>query len=189
MPRTLAVFLPLLAFLGSRPALLPAQETRPVVVGTPIRVTLAKPDPRFRGIFADQRGDSILVQVSHGGDTATRAVSLARVRRLEALAGRHRPVGRSMLRGALIGGGIGLVFGLGAPLCEGGLECLFQPTGRGQAIAWGVAGGGAYGAMVGAVAGLIRRDRWVTGALEGWSPVVRLSARGAALGVQLPVGW
>lgn len=134
------------AALGQEPP-----DVSAVIVGSKVRIqapTVA--GGRLEGIVSQIDDQSLLVlQDNHPWRVPRKAIT-----RLEVSTGRH---GRA-LKGLLIGAAIGIAafqVTVSDTNCQNAMTVC--STSRGQAVAFGLLGGGAWGAGIGA---LIKSDRW-----------------------------
>jgi hypothetical protein len=140
-------------------------QAPPVEAGSRVRVSLVGPDSRrVTGDVVAVGSDALSLVPGHGRDTT--AVSFRSISRLELSRGR-----RSVSSGMLLGGVIGAGLGAAGALAWAASSCFSNSTSSsghcptGGTAAGIVIGGGAVGAVVGA---LVRPERWVR---VGWSGV------------------
>ena len=152
-----------------------------LAAGTKVRFELGEGGRREARVIS-LRGDTLHARQSGGGQTA---YPVASIRKLEAVRGRHRPI----LKGVLIGTGIGVVVGgvAGAASykpCDTteSLGCILASQSRGEEAAAGAVVVGVAGLLIGGIVGLIPRDRWERVATDGTA--VRVSARRLPHGAQ-----
>jgi len=96
-------------------------------------------------------------------------VPVARIEVLETSLGRHRKFGKyfalTVVAASVVGG---TIYGLTKSPCTetGWFACMFEPESRGEAVAWGLAGGAIIGLPLGVIIGSkVREERWNRGAL------------------------
>lgn len=156
-----------------------AQETssRPdLLAGARVRVTTSAPSRRLTGTLIDVEGDSLRLAV---GKRDTVGVPLSAVTRLEESRGRQP----NRMKGALIGGGVGLALGLGVGLLVDfgrslGCESSSCTSNLGEALAIGGLAGTGVGAGLGALlAGALAKERWQPVARPGRSVGIGLRLR------------
>lgn len=172
-----------------------AQEPVTVQPGSRIRLTVAGSSEPVVGTFLRREGDSLEVRPEKAG---TRTIALEQLQRLEVSAGKRHPIGTSLLIGTGIGAGVGAVTGFAIGPCDKStedvigtaIECgmLLQGDTRGETAAvWAVLGA-MSGAVTGLVVGAAGHEKWVSGSLPGWRPIVAASARGMRLGFSIALG-
>lgn len=167
-----------------------SQDPRPVAVGSRIKVRLVSPRSTVQGTVTALEADSIALRVACEKAAPSVRLALENVRRIEVSVGRRHPVGKSILLGIGIGGVGGALIGAVAPLCEpkAFLDCLFEPTTRGESVAMNALIMGTGGLVVGAVVGLVGHEAWAPGRVAGWRPVVAARSGGVAVGVAVRIG-
>ncbi|HEU5170870.1 MAG TPA: hypothetical protein VFU46_10040 [Gemmatimonadales bacterium] len=152
--------------------------TTPLAGQTPgARIRLATADgPTRIGRLVALDADSVRVVDSAGTELA---YARADLRRLETYVGRRSSLGRGAARGAMIGGGVGLLIGILASteeptfVCEGG-GCIAAGTAAGAL--WGVVIGGVIGAAT-------KHDQWERLNAAPMQPEVRPIAHGTSVGL------
>lgn len=91
--------------------------------------------------------------------------------RMERSLGRHRDFGKNFVMVlASTSVGIGALLAIAWSPCTqtGFLACYLHPTSRGEAFAWGLAGGAILGVPAGLIVGLaIKREKWAPVTLSG----------------------
>ena len=186
--RTCAAACPLVVTIAlaiSLPAIAGAQtrsdDQSILASGTKVRFELAEGGRREARVISLRR--DTLRAIPRGGSEM--AYPLASMRKLEAVNGRRRPI----LKGVLIGTGIGVVVGgvAGAASykpCDSteSLGCILASQSRGEEAAAGAVVVGVAGLLLGGIVGLIPRDRWERVATDGTA--VRVSARRLPHGAQ-----
>jgi hypothetical protein len=167
-----------------------AQDLRPVTVGSRVKVGLVSPKSTVRGTVTALDDVSIALRMAPQEAAPSIQVALENVRRIEVSIGRRHPVGKSILLGIGIGGVGGALIGAVAPLCEPKefLDCLFEPTTRGESVAMNALLMGTGGLVVGAVVGLVGHEAWAPGSVAGWRPLVAARPGGVAVGVAVRIG-
>jgi hypothetical protein len=172
-PIAFARMLSVLLFLPAPRSHVHAQVTSSppdLSAGSRIRVTTSPPSRRLTGTLVTIGNDSLTLAV---GKRDTVRVPLAAVTRLEESRGRRA----NHAKGALIGGGVGLVLGLGLGAVADGLRNIGcespscdNPSNLGGALAVGGLAGAAVGAGTGALlAGAFKGERWQPLARPGGS--------------------
>ena len=154
MRRLLAVLL--FVCSASAQALL-GQTGTSVAPGARVRVTLPHEQPRTAVVVA-RTSDTLVVRWTDQAETA--ALPLGGIARLELSTGRHRSVAKGAGWGALIGAGAGAILGAATYTPCDGFDCIVTPNSRGEATAYGAAGGGALGLIIGSLVGLQTHEEW-----------------------------
>lgn len=143
-----------LGLLACTPVGATAQSVAMPAPGTAVRVTPPPPARRpVIGTFLAVSGDSILVQAQGKADTLRFPLALDRI---EVQRGMKRRTGEFAVKGALVGLGVGLLYGvLGPTSCDE----LFCPTQEAWPLVTlaAIPGGLVYGALVGT---LFKKKRW-----------------------------
>jgi len=132
------------------------------------------------GQLVSLRADSVRVVDAAGIE---HGYARGELRSLEVSIGQRSNFGRGIARGAIIGGGAGLLLGVLASTEEGGWgspcdgsDCI--PLAAGMGLASGVAIGGVVGAVT-------KHDEWKTVERAAVEPEVRPVARGVSVGVRV----
>jgi hypothetical protein len=157
----------------------PAGQHPPPPVGSTVRITIAPSGGRHSGTLLVWEQDSIWLRKA---DSSTISLATSRVTDVEVSAGSGSRAGR----GALIGGGVGLLLGTGGAIavasCDGFL-CGDLPPGT---IVLGLVVTGGVGALLGAgVGSLVHYQRWQR--YSGPSLVVAPGPRGVRVGLTIPL--
>jgi hypothetical protein len=122
--------------------------------GTRVRLAVAGRDAEYGRLVA-LTPDSVRIADSTG---AERSYARGELSRLDLSIGRRHRVGRAIVRGALVGTGIGLVLGA---IASGENSGYGSPCEGAGCVALGGAGGAMWGVMIGAlVGGLSGSEAW-----------------------------
>jgi len=144
-----------------------AQELLPLAEpGARLRITIAGGQQRLIGDYGSRQGDAIdFAWRDKRGDLMRQRIPLRDINWVEVAQGRSRPVLKTALIGAAIGGAIGVAGGrmAGMPSCSGP-DCLTVP----QAMTVLGAGLAAVGGTIGAIRGTRGFEKWVPGTIAGW---------------------
>jgi hypothetical protein len=148
-------------------------------VGSTVRITIAPSGGRQSGTLLVWDQDSIRLQKA---DSSTISLATSKVTEVEVSAGSGSRAGR----GALIGGGVGLLLGAGGAIavssCDG-FFCGDLPPGT---VVLGLAVTAGVGALLGAgVGSLVHYQRWQR--YSGPSLVVAPGQRGVRVGLTIPL--
>lgn len=135
--------------------LLAAQEpTATVTAGRMVRIKETG-GQTFQGNLLSANTDTVSL-VRPGLDTVR--ILRGAVERFEVYTGEGHNVGRSTVKGTIIGGGIGLVLGLISAAAYAGDDDAFSDVSAGAAIGAGLLEGVILGAGIGAIVGLIDKS-------------------------------
>jgi|GEM_PF-2532176 len=148
-------------------------------VGSTVRITIAPSGARQAGTLLVWDQDSIWLRQE---DSSTIGLATSKVTNVEVSAGRGSRAGR----GALIGGGVGMLLGAGGAIAVANCEdflCGDLPPGT---IALGLVVTTGVGALLGAgVGSLVHYQRWQR--YSGPSLVVAPGPRGVRVGLTIPL--
>jgi hypothetical protein len=158
-----------------------AQVGGPVQPGQRVRVSRIEHTPAIIGEIGAIVADTLIVRHPGGlGGTATTAIPLSSIARLQASRGQRSKWATGLLVGLGVGVGGGAV--VGAATCHGDLLLT-----TGDCAVMGAALFGAIGAVSGTVVGLlVKTERWETVPLDRVSPRVSWGPNGRlAFGLRL----
>lgn len=157
------------------PSFLGAQSL-PVQPGQRVRVSVpALHLDRAEGVVSAVRADTLALVMPYYRmklgkpvqDTARRAIPLDEISALEVVVGTKSNFSRGLVRGALVGGGVGLLIGAAAwasshePDCQPGQWLCFDWSVGPEAIPVGILGGAMGGGMIGGlIGGMSHQDVW-----------------------------
>lgn len=150
--------------------------------GTTVRVTMGVREPMI-GTVTRLRADTLMFELRR--TSRLFQAPLDSVTRLEVKTGTRKHVGRSAMRGVLIGGGVGALSGILVAIddSEGWLDY------GAEAIPIGAAGGALWGGAIGTLFGLV-------GSETIWEPVpvaaLRVGLRagsGGSVGARIEIRW
>jgi hypothetical protein len=178
------LFCPFALALGQIPSLQPGQR---------VRVTAASYDfDRTLVTYLRTGSDTLYVDVLRRRlvrgravrDSLSVALPLATVSRLEVPVGRRRNWDKGARTGAIVGGGLGLLVGIGIATCDDPWFCS-QTSGQSvTAVVSGTAVGGLVGSLFGAAVGaLSSREAWREVPLGRARVAVHPTPNGVGLGV------
>ena len=125
--------------------------------GARVRVTLPNDEPRA-GVVVTRSADTLVVRWDALAQTA--AIPLGQITNLELSTGRHRPMAKAAGWGAAIGAGAGAILGAATYSPCDGFDCIVTPGSRSEATAYGAAGGGVLGLLIGGLVGLKSHEEW-----------------------------
>jgi hypothetical protein len=125
--------------------------------GARVRLAIAGGDAEYGRLVA-LTPDSVRIADSAGVE---RSYARGELTRLELSLGRRHRVGRAIGRGALVGTGLGLLFGL---IASGENSGYGSPCDGASCIPLGAAGGAMWGVMIGAIVGGLSGS-------EAWQPL------------------
>jgi hypothetical protein len=176
----LSAFLGVVIVATAANAQRPTSSTVPITAGSRVRVKTASLVAPLIANFLEQRGDTLVfIEEERGRGIWT--FSLSQIERLEMTAGNTGYDKRPIVRGAVIGGGAGLLAGLG-------FAAAFSPsdsTKEYNAILTGALGLG-VGAGIGAFLGSrVNSERWVNVPLPRQLTLMP-NRRG---GLSISIGW
>ena len=125
--------------------------------GARVRVTLPHEEPRAASVVT-RTADTLVVRWADLAGMAR--LPFGQMTGLEVSNGRHRSLAKGAGWGAAIGAGAGAILGaLTYSPCDG-FDCIVTPSSRSEATAYGAAGGGVLGLVIGGLVGLKPHEEW-----------------------------